>query len=133
MIDFRKIIDFTYLTTPPEVEFTFFYWFLGLGIGLTILGILIWFYFPRFFKEDNPTRFLLVRIGQISLIVGGLELLLLFLRNQDLVFTFWRLIFLLINLGLILGFLWLIIFYLTTFRKLKEEYLIKIHRAKYLP
>lgn len=133
MPDFQKLLDFSYLTTPPKVEFAFFYWFLGPATGLTLLGLLAWFYLPRFYRRENPSRRLTLKIGQTAFIIGLLEMFLLFLRNQGLAMSFWRLIFLLLNIALIFSFLWFIIFYLTTFRKLREDYLIKLHKEKYLP
>ncbi len=133
MVDFQKLLNFQYLTTTPKVEFAFFYWVLGLGAGLTILGFLAWFYLSRFYFRENPTRGLVVKIGQAASIVGLLEMFLLFLRSQGLAMNFWRLLFLLLNIALIFTFLWFIIFRLTTFRKLREDYLIKLHKEKYLP
>ena len=132
-LDFTKLTKISYLTEQPPTGMAYF-WLLIVALAGALLSALVcWHLARRRPSKDTPSYKILIFLARWLSLPSVLGLILLFFRNQGIMYLSWRLwlvVFGVIWLGVIAAIIYRIIF---IFPKTSKEYELRQIKQKYIP
>jgi hypothetical protein len=131
--DFAKLIDVNYLTEQPSTGMLFFWPLVIILALLLVVSLICWRLSRRQSAKNIPPYKILINLTCWLGIPSVLGLILLFFRNQGIMYLSWRLwleILCIVWLGGIVSIIFYIFF---KFPKEKRAYELRQLKQKYIP
>lgn len=132
-IDFSKLTNLNYLTEQPPTTMAYF-WPLVAGLTITlIVGLFCWRTARRPMAENHPRRTIFVLLARWLSISPTIGLILLFFRNQGIMYLSWRFWSVMLALVWLGGMIWMAYYILIKYPQAKKKHELRELKNKYIP
>ncbi|HLB31999.1 MAG TPA: hypothetical protein VJL27_00405 [Patescibacteria group bacterium] len=132
-LDFTKLTQISYLTEQPPASVAYFWPIVIILAAALAVSLICWRLARRQPSKDVPQYYILINLTRWLSIPSLLGLILLFFRNQGIVYLSWRLWFVMLALVWLGAMVWLAGYAIFKYPKEIRTHNLRELKNKYIP